>query len=112
MKVVKALKLCVTVSREASNHPGMQIDQDWVIIHDKFPKARLHSLVIARDPKLQGPDDLRKEHLPLLNAMQVKKDCANFQYSTVLNIAHTGKMYCDCRQLKVQSLLYPCGQKL
>lgn len=41
-----------------------------VLIHDKYPKARIHGLVIARDPALQAATDLRPQHLPLLLHMR------------------------------------------
>jgi hypothetical protein len=59
-------------SRERSNHPGLVVEDDYCIINDKFPKARLHGLVIARDLTLEGPEDLRPIHLPLLQTMQVQ----------------------------------------
>ena len=49
----------------------MVVTEEYVIINDKYPKARLHSLVIARDPALLSPSDLRPQHLPLLLAMKV-----------------------------------------
>lgn len=41
-----------------------------VVIEDKFPKARVHRLVLARDLKLNKVTDLHREHLPLLLEMQ------------------------------------------
>ena len=49
----------------------MQVHDDCVLILDKFPKAKHHALVIAREQGLDGPHLLRKEHLPLLQHMQV-----------------------------------------
>ena len=49
----------------------MRIYDDCVVINDAFPKARCHALVIARQEGLEGPADLRPEHLPLLRSMQV-----------------------------------------
>lgn len=49
----------------------MEEAADYVIIHDKYPKAALHGLVIARDLRLAGPMDLTAEHLPLLSTMKV-----------------------------------------
>ena len=49
----------------------MVIEDQYVIIDDKYPKARLHGLVVARDPALLAPTDLSQEHLPLLAAMKV-----------------------------------------
>ncbi len=42
-------------------------------ISDKFPKAAFHALVVARDPLLQGPLDLRKKDLPLVEHMLVRE---------------------------------------
>lgn len=36
----------------------MRFDDRCIVVPDKFPKARLHGLVIARDLRLQGPLDL------------------------------------------------------
>jgi diadenosine tetraphosphate (Ap4A) HIT family hydrolase len=41
-----------------------------VVIEDKFPKARVHLLVLARDLSLNKATDLRREHLPLLREME------------------------------------------
>jgi diadenosine tetraphosphate (Ap4A) HIT family hydrolase len=41
-----------------------------VVIDDKFPKARIHRLVLARDLSLNKATDLRREHLPLLREME------------------------------------------
>lgn len=41
------------------------------MIHDKFPKARHHALLIARDTRLQGPLDLEgPRDLPLLRHLK------------------------------------------
>ena len=49
----------------------MRVYDDCVVINDAYPKARHHGLVIARQQGLGGPADLRPEHLPLLQSMQV-----------------------------------------
>lgn len=49
----------------------MEVSEKFVIIMDKYPKAKLHGLVIARDSSLEGPSDLKAEHLQLLLAMEV-----------------------------------------
>ena len=77
MKIPELLDSCLShlnnlLSRERSKHPGMVIAENYIIIRDKYPKARLHGLVIARDPSLEGPADLRQDHLPLLQQMQVR----------------------------------------
>ena len=57
--------------RHRDQYPEMQIYGDCVVINDAFPKARCHALVIARQEGLDGPADLRAQHLPLLHNMQV-----------------------------------------
>ena len=49
----------------------LDVHAECVLVEDKYPKARRHVLVIARDPQLDGPRDLRRAHLPLLQRMQV-----------------------------------------
>jgi hypothetical protein len=39
-----------------------------VVLRDKFPKARLHFLVLPRPP-IDGFAPLRRESLPLLNSL-------------------------------------------
>ncbi|KAL0039207.1 hypothetical protein WJX77_011408 [Trebouxia sp. C0004] len=56
--------------RHTDQYPEMQIYDDCVVINDAFPKACCHALVIARQEGLNGPADLRSEHLPLLGSMQ------------------------------------------
>ena len=66
----------------------MQIYDDCVVINDAFPKARCHALVIARQEGLDGPADLRPEHLPLLRSMQVTLQIiCPIQRKSVLHIA-------------------------
>lgn len=49
----------------------VQFHNDAVaVVLDKFPKAKVHLLVIARDLALNKPSDLRRAHLPLLREMQ------------------------------------------
>ena len=52
------------------------IRPDCVLILDKYPKFRLHALVIARDLSLGTPSDLTAAHLPLLQHMEVICPCA------------------------------------
>lgn len=75
LPVKAAILVQMDPCREQQRHLGMQVADQYVIIPDKYPKARLHGLVIARNPSLAGPDDLRAEHLPLLLAMQVIVRC-------------------------------------
>ena len=53
-------------------------DEQCVLVPDMFPKSQFHALIIARDTHLMGPDDLRPEHLPLLQHMQVRPDAQQF----------------------------------
>lgn len=50
----------------------MEFDDRLVLVLDKFPKARRHLLVIARDPQLQGPLNLTAAEVPLLEHMEHK----------------------------------------
>ena len=71
-KVAGALDgLTCTCSNMAPGAPTPIIDTQIVLIHDLYPKAMRHALVIARDAALQGLTDLSQEHLPLLEHMQV-----------------------------------------
>ena len=63
----------------------MQIHSDCAVINDAYPKARCHGLVIARTAGLNGPPDLRAEHLPLLQAMQVRQHHGPTTVSTWLS---------------------------
>ena len=47
-----------------------------MLILDKYPKFRLHALVIARDLSLGTPIDLTAAQLPLLQHMKVICPCA------------------------------------
>jgi predicted kinase len=47
----------------------LETTDQYVIIHDKYPKARHHLLVVSRDPDVMYPWDLRAEHVPLVEAM-------------------------------------------
>ena len=67
----KGLAPVLCSCRHIEQYPEMQIYDDCVIIDDAFPKAHCHALVIARQEGLDGPADLRPEHLPLLRSMQV-----------------------------------------
>lgn len=42
-----------------------------VLIHDGFPKARNHALVMPRNPDLNDITSLTAEHVPLLDHMKV-----------------------------------------
>ena len=47
-------------------------DDQCVAVVDKFPKARFHALVIARDQRLQGPMDLTGTDVELVRHMKVR----------------------------------------
>eukprot|EP01108_Squamamoeba_japonica_P004108 TRINITY_DN329_c0_g1_i1.p1 TRINITY_DN329_c0_g1~~TRINITY_DN329_c0_g1_i1.p1 ORF type:complete len:211 (+),score=5.53 TRINITY_DN329_c0_g1_i1:168-800(+) len=47
-----------------------------VIIHDKYPKSQLHWLVLARDESLNAVDDLKPEHIPLVEHMIAEAQAA------------------------------------
>lgn len=48
----------------------VSFDDEFVVIRDKYPKARVHLLVLARDPGLiAGPSALRTCHVPLIERM-------------------------------------------
>lgn len=68
---MNSLLHCELCCRHRKQYPELQVYQDCVLIHDAFPKACHHALVIARQPGLTGPADLTSEHLPLLRSMQV-----------------------------------------
>jgi Scavenger mRNA decapping enzyme C-term binding len=52
----------------------MQIDHDdkVLVMHDAYPKARHHILVIALDPGLLDISCLRSCHVPLLQHMRAR----------------------------------------
>lgn len=45
-------------------------DEDVVVVADKYPKARVHLLVVARDTSLGSVLDLRSTHVGLLEHMR------------------------------------------
>lgn len=42
---------------------------DYVVIKDKYPKARFHVLVVPRKVAIDTPSDVLAEHAPLLRQM-------------------------------------------
>ena len=48
------------------------MDELCVRFNDAYPKARHHALVVARDPRLEGPADLRAQDVALLEHMQAR----------------------------------------
>ncbi|BDA45631.1 probable aprataxin at C-terminar half [Coccomyxa sp. Obi] len=62
--------------------PGMCVDEQCVLVLDKFPKARHHALVMPRDPDLHDLTSLTAEHVALLNHMEaVAKDWMSEKHS-------------------------------
>lgn len=45
-------------------------DEQVLVVRDKYPKARFHILVIARDRVLQDISCVRRQHIPLLQHMR------------------------------------------
>lgn len=58
--------------RYRDQQPGMQVDEQCVLVLDKFPKARHHALVLPRDPDLHDITSLTAEHVALLDHMEVR----------------------------------------
>ena len=50
----------------------MRADASCVLIHDAFPKARRHALVMPRDPGRHDVTSLTRAHLPLLDRMEAR----------------------------------------
>lgn len=50
----------------------MQVDEQCVLMLDKFPKARHHALVLPRCARLQDLTSLTAEDVPLLDHMEVR----------------------------------------
>lgn len=63
-------RLAADPGKYANEYPGIVIKDNLIAVLDKFPKARFHGLVIARDQRLQGPLDLTANDIPLLLEMQ------------------------------------------
>ena len=61
---------CVRVRYADKSQPAPLVDDQCVLIHDLYPKARRHALLMARDPTLDGPEQLTALHIPLLEHMQ------------------------------------------
>ena len=92
---------CCNQTRYRDKHPELLVDEHCVRFDDAYPKvcrqnhetvacflsrgatvtshfhclqhvqAKHHALVVARDPRLDGPQDLRSRDVPLLQHMQV-----------------------------------------
>jgi hypothetical protein len=50
----------------------MRADASCVLIHDAFPKAQHHALVLPREAGLHDVTSLTRGHLPLLAHMQAR----------------------------------------
>ena len=57
--------------RHSSRYPEMIVSEDCILIHDAFPKAAHHALVLPRDPSLHDVRSLNRAHIPLLKHMKV-----------------------------------------
>ena len=64
-------------------HPDAHVDhvlrltEHSVLMLDGFPKAQHHALVLARDPALVGPRDLRRQHISVLRDMLVRNQAVH-----------------------------------
>ncbi|KAH7429404.1 hypothetical protein KP509_09G046400 [Ceratopteris richardii] len=62
--------------RKMAMHPEQHIDtllqvtQEAVVLHDKFPKGRKHLLVVSRQEGLDCVKDLNRSHIQLLKNLQ------------------------------------------
>ena len=63
--------LKMVMRRHREKYPEMRVDEQCVLIHDAFPKARHHALVLPRCADLHDATSLRAEHVALLNHMEV-----------------------------------------
>lgn len=50
-------------------YKSMEYNESCVWIKDSYPKGRHHFLVVARDPSLEQPSDLRRRHCGILKRM-------------------------------------------
>ena len=57
--------------RHRGTYPEMVVDEVCILIHDGFPKAAHHALVMPRDPALYDMRSLTRLHIPLLQHMKV-----------------------------------------
>ncbi|CAL8470785.1 g10327 [Coccomyxa elongata] len=68
--------------RYRDQHPGMRVDEQCVLVLDKFPKARHHALVMPRCTNLHDISSLTAEHVALLDHMEaVAKDWMSEKHS-------------------------------
>ena len=48
------------------------MSEECILIHDAFPKAAHHALVLPREPTLHDVRSLNRAHIPLLTRMKVR----------------------------------------
>ncbi len=63
------------IAQNPRAHAASIIDQDehTIVIRDKYPKARVHLLILCR-ADIPGPSSLTADHLPVLEAMAAMAD--------------------------------------
>ena len=66
---LKALETLVLNPKAKPDRVLMETEH-VVVAYDCFRKAKVHVLLLPKDPTLHGPDDLRAEHAPLLEHME------------------------------------------
>ncbi|GAB4815963.1 hypothetical protein N2152v2_003009 [Parachlorella kessleri] len=71
LPALRALMEVAARPERSASDPAFYTNDTVVRITDKFPKARHHALVIARDPRLQGPLDLTSADTALVEHMMV-----------------------------------------
>ncbi|CAL5220154.1 g2117 [Coccomyxa viridis] len=54
-----------------TKYPEMIVSEECILIHDAFPKAAHHALVLPREPTLHDVRSLNRAHIPLLTRMKV-----------------------------------------
>lgn len=81
----------------------MRADASCVLIHDAFPKAQHHALVLPREAGLHDVTSLTRDHLPLLAHMQARP--AGFQRQQICAICGSEGF---CVAAGLQSILRSC----
>ena len=66
LKCISKISICLISARPSSSDLFVYEEDSILVIRDKFPKAKVHLLLIARDPTLDSLIDLSSEHIPLL----------------------------------------------
>ena len=67
---INALQQYADQPERFPKHAIYEVDSEYVIVPDKYPKSRHHALVISRDTRLQGPLDLSSKDIPLVKRMK------------------------------------------